>query len=247
MRKTVVYLATISSLFYLFHLEGTGAFLTSEKKHASGISTGTNQDVFVTETKQLVLKSEVYKRTTIKKKKSQDGGPGEEDRDVKVSIERGADWITLFPQRPHLDLEAAHFQVTGPAANEVKIEKVESEQENGITFKLYHDDNAIGRKNKTVKGQVHVTALGGFYHLVVPITVTTTYREKTDVEEVVVNDPTTPAPETPETGTPETGAPPPGTEALSVAPDSPEETPSPDQPADDENRTTNPESIEPSS
>ncbi|MFY0544550.1 hypothetical protein [Brevibacillus sp. H7] len=260
MRKSVLYLATISSLFYLFQLEGTTAFLTSEKKHASAVSTGTNQDVFVTEAKQLVLKTEVFKKVKITKKKKEGAGPskpGEDiETDVKVTIQRGADWITLFPQRPHLDLEVENFTVTGAAEDDVKIEKVESEDGEGITFKVYHDDKAIGRKNKTVTGQLHVTALGGFYHQMVPITVQTTYREKTDVEEVVVPDPTGPTPDVPTTpttpGTPPTTpdtppSPPPADDSTTPPPpatDTPTEPPTP--PLGEEGSPMDSQAIQPS-
>lgn len=193
-------------------LDGTLSFLTSEKKQVSPVSTGTNEDVFVTETEQIVLKTKVEKRIKITRKMNADGSSSE-SKDSKLAVMEGSQVISFTPQRAHLDLEVENITLTGDAASGVIVERVEAEK--GIVFRISHSRKSAWdkRKSETEKGELRVTALGGFYALTIPLTISTSYRESTDVtEEAAPNPPSTPtAPDTPNTpdtpDTPDTPAP----------------------------------------
>ncbi|MDF2679300.1 MAG: hypothetical protein K0R47_490 [Brevibacillus sp.] len=193
-------------------LEGTLSFLTSEKKQVSPVSTGTNEDVFVTETKQIVLKTRVEKRTKIKRTVNADGSSSE-TTDSRLAVMEGSQLISFSPQRAHLDLDVENITLTGDAASEVKVERVQTEE--GISFRITHSRQSAWnkRESETEKGELRVTALGGFYSLTIPLTISTSYRESADVtEEAAPNQPNQPSqpgtPTTPETpGTPNTPAP----------------------------------------
>lgn len=199
-------------------LDGTLSFLTSEKKQVSPVSTGTNEDVFVTETEQIVLKTRVEKKTKIKRTVNADGSSSE-TKDNRLSVFNGVQRITFVPQREHFDLDLANITVTGEAADEVTVQRVIDDKDGReIVFEVSHSyQEARGkRKSETEKGELRVTALGGFYLLSIPITISTSYRESTDVsEEVAPSQPGTP-------GTPDS----PSTPGAPATPDSPN-TPAP--------------------
>lgn len=198
-------------LLNIVPLDGTLSFLTSEKKQVSPVSTGTNEDVFVTETEQIVLKTKVEKITKIKRKVNADGSSSEA-KDSRLSVFNGVQRITFVPQREHFDLDLANIAVTGEAADEVSVRRVTDDKDGKeIVFEVSHTyQEARGkRKSETDKGELRVTALGGFYSLSIPLTISTSYRESTDVTEEAAPNPSTPAaPDTPSTpDTPNTPAP----------------------------------------
>lgn len=182
-------------------LDGTLSFLTSEKKQVSPVSTGTNEDVFVTETEEIVLKTKVEKRIKITRTVNADGSSSE-SKDSKLAVMEGSQVISFTPQRSHLDLDVENITLTGEAASEVIVERVEAEK--GIAFRITHSRKSAWdkRKSETEKGELRVTALGGFYALTIPLTISTSYRESTDVtEEAAPNPPSTPTtPDTPAPG-----------------------------------------------
>lgn len=208
----------VALVFNLAPLNRTLSFLTSEKKQVSPVSTGTNEDVFVTETKQIVLKTKVEKRTKVKRTKNADGSSSE-SKESRLAVEEGVQRITFVPQRAHFDLDVENVTVTGDAAGEVTVQRVHEEE--GIVFRIAHSyQKASGKKKSgSEKGELRVTALGGFYSLAIPLTISTSYSESTNVtEEAVPNNPQQPG--TP--GTPET----PGTPDIPSTPDTPD-TPAP--------------------
>jgi hypothetical protein len=195
-------LMAVALVLNLAPLDRTLSFLTSEKKQVSPVSTGTNEDVFVTETKQIVLKTKVEKRTKVKRTKNADG-TSSESKESRLAVEEGVQWITFEPQRAHLDLDVENVTLTGDAADEVTVQRVEEEE--GIVFRIAHSyQKASGkRKSGTEKGELRVTALGGFYSLTIPLTISTSYNESTNVtEESAPNQPQPQQPGTP--GEPET-------------------------------------------
>ena len=184
MKKLVSVTMAVALMIMLNPLEATVSFLTSEKKQTTPISLGTNEDVFVTETESIQIVTEVTKRVTITRKiadaNGQGGGEGgAEERDVKLSIQEGAFYLRLKPQRPHLDLDVENLKVTGEAEGQLQIERQDSEKD--IMFRIGHIRSQVGRSDNTLKGELHITALGGFYRHVIPLTVVTKYDERTDV------------------------------------------------------------------
>ncbi|CAM3339927.1 MULTISPECIES: hypothetical protein [Brevibacillus] len=238
MKKIAVGLFAASLVLNIVPLDGTVAFLTSEKKQTSSISLGTNEDVFVTQTKEMTIETKITKRTVIRRTMNADGTSSETAED-KVSIDQGAQTIVFIPQRPHLDLELENLRVTGAVEGIVKVEKIESEE--GIEFLISHARGEMEWKNGTVKGELHVTALGGFYDVVIPVAVTTIYKKKTDVQETNApgnpqqpGNPSTPGtPGTPETpATPET-PPPDGSTTEPTTPPPSDSADSPSPPSDE--------------
>jgi hypothetical protein len=186
-RRTSLYLITISSLCLMLQPDATTAFLTSEKKHDSPISLGTNQDVFVTETTEISIYTEVRKKVKIVKvkKKDKDGNPSEEQQvSSQVETYRGGKTIVFFPQRPHLELAPENFTVIGDAADMIEVVREETDKDDELAFRIWHKEDAIKKKSSTIKGELHVQALGGFYHIIIPLTVKTKYDVSTDVTEV---------------------------------------------------------------
>ncbi|MGG0939559.1 hypothetical protein ABHN11_26500 [Brevibacillus centrosporus] len=220
MKRLAVGLMAAALILNAVPMDGTFSFLTSEKKQVSPVSTGTNEDVFVTETKQIILKSKVEKRTKIKRKINADGSSSV-TKDSRLAVTNGVQRVVFVPQRESLDLELANLTVTGDAAGEVTIQRVYDEKDDkAIVFEITHTyQKAYGkRKSETERGELQVTALGGFYTLKLPLTISTSYRESTDVsEEAVPSQPSQPGQPT---------APP--------APDSPN---APDTPASEDGST----------
>lgn len=158
----------------------------------------------MTETKQIVLKSKVEKRIKVKRTVNADGSSSE-TKDSRLAVSNGVHRVVFIPQRESLDLELANLTVTGDAAGEVTIQRVYDEKDDkAIVFEITHTyQKAYGkRKSETERGELQVTALGGFYTLKLPLTISTSYRESTDVSEEAVpsqpGQPTNPpAPDTP--------------------------------------------------
>ena len=212
-----------------FH--GTLSFLTSEKKQAYSVSTGTNEDVFVTETEQLVLKTQVTKRVKVKRTQNADGSSSE-TTESKISVHEGVQRILFAAQRAHLELDVENIRVTGLAEDEVLIEKVEQTEgeEEGIVFRIAHNRNMADTANKTEKGELHITALGGFYSLTIPLTVQTSYSSSTEVSEEAApsspSSPSSPSPQQPGTSEPPVSSEP------ELTPEAPTPTTEPGTPAD---------------
>lgn len=187
-------------VLHIVPLDGTLSFLTSEKKQVSPVSTGTNEDVFQTETEQIVLKTRVEKRIKITRTVNADGSSSE-SKDSRLTVLEGSQVISFTPQREYLDLDVENITLTGEAASEVLVERLETEK--GIAFRISHSRKSAWdkRKSETEKGELRVTALGGFYSLSIPLTISTSYRESTDVtEEAAPNPPSNPnGPDTPST------------------------------------------------
>ncbi|MGG1660497.1 hypothetical protein [Brevibacillus sp. NRS-1366] len=183
MKRLAIGLIAVTLGLNIVPLNGTLSFLTSEKKQVSAVSTGTNEDVFVTETEQIVLKTKVAKRVKVKRTKNADGSSSE-TTESRTSIEEGVQRISFVPQRDHLNLGVENITVTGLSEGEITIEQVEKmEAEKGIVFRIAHNRQMVDRKTKTEKGELHVTALGGFYSFTIPIIVRTTYSSSTDISE----------------------------------------------------------------
>lgn len=94
MKKLVSLTLAIALTIMLNPLEATVSFLTSEKIQTTPISLGSNEDVFVTETKSIQIVTEVTKRVTITRKIADAIGPGgseegAEERDVSSVYRRG--------------------------------------------------------------------------------------------------------------------------------------------------------------
>ncbi|USG66292.1 hypothetical protein NDK47_02870 [Brevibacillus ruminantium] len=183
MKKLVSVVMAVALISMLHPLETTVSFLTSEKKQRAPVSLGTNEDVFLTETESIQIVTEVTKKVTITRK-SVDGeeGGGEEaseERDVKFSIQEGAFYLRLKPQRPHLDLDEQDLQVTGEAKDLLQIERQDSEED--IVFRIGHIRSKVEYSDDLLTGELHITALGGFYQHVIPLTVETQYKESTHV------------------------------------------------------------------
>ncbi|MEJ8547617.1 hypothetical protein [Brevibacillus borstelensis] len=205
MNKLVLGLMGIALLSVLLPLEGTVAFLTSEQKQTVPVSLGTNEDVFTTETESIRLVTEVTRHVTITRVKTEEGGSSEE-RDVETSIDEGAFTLVFQPQRPHLELDVENLKVTGEPEGRVEISRVGGE--NAIEFRIGHIRDQVGRGNETLEGELHITALDGFYQHTIPLTIVTEYKESTSVVEA--SPPSTPA--QPGAGSGAPGAPLPGTE-----------------------------------
>ncbi|MED2007918.1 hypothetical protein P4V39_07200 [Brevibacillus borstelensis] len=205
MKKLVSGLMAFALIFALLPLEGTVAFLTSEKKQTVPVSLGTNEDVFTTETEAIRLVTEVEKHVTITRVKTE-AGKSTEERDVDISIDEGTFTLVFKPQRPHLDLDVENLKVTGEPEGRLEISREGGG--NGIEFRIGHIRDQVKREHETLEGELHITALGGFYRHVIPLTVVTEYKESSSVVEV--SPPPPPAKPGPGTGTP--GSPPPGTE-----------------------------------
>jgi len=189
-------------------LQGTFSFLTSEKKQVSAVSTGTNEDVFLTETKEILLATDVHQHTEVTRVKRANGSTSE-SRDSSLDVLAGEYFLTFVPQRPHLDLALEQITVTGSAAEEVLVERVEDGENGGdIVFRIAHRyEKAAGKtKGGKIGGKLHVTALGGFYSLTLPLTIDVSYSESREVivieEEVPVQPPPGSEPGLPP-GTPE--------------------------------------------
>ncbi|MED1875202.1 hypothetical protein, partial [Brevibacillus borstelensis] len=205
MKKLVSGLMAFALIFALLPLEGTVAFLTSEKKQTVPVSLGTNEDVFTTETEAIRLVTEVEKHVTITRVKTE-AGKSTEERNVDISIDEGTFTLVFKPQRPHLDLDVENLKVTGEPEGRLEISREGGG--NGIEFRIGHIRDQVKREHETLEGELHITALGGFYRHVIPLTVVTEYKESSSVVEV--SPPPPPAKPGPGTGTP--GSPPPGTE-----------------------------------
>lgn len=254
MRKLAIGLMAAALLLPAWPLDGTLSFLTSEKKQVSLVSTGTNEDVFVTDTSSLSLKTTVEKRIKIKRTVNADGSSSETTAS-SLSVTKGVQRVVFVPQREYLDLDAASLAVTGEAASELTVQRIYGDKDGQeIVFEVAHSyQKASGkRKSETRRGQLHVTALGGFYSLTIPLTLSTSYRESTNLtEEAAPSQPGTPAspgttpnpPDTPAPGgsTTEPAQPPspgvdipatPATEPSGPAPPSPAD-PESDSPAPD--------------
>ncbi|MED4782503.1 hypothetical protein [Brevibacillus choshinensis] len=229
MKRLAMGLMAATLVLNIVPLNGTLSFLTSEKKQVSPVSTGTNEDVFVTETEQIALKTKVEKRIKIKRTVNADGSSSE-SKDSKLAVMEGSQVISFTPQRAHLDLDVENITLTGEAASEVIVERVEAEK--GIAFRITHSRKSAWdkRKSETERGELRVTALGGFYALTIPLTISTSYRESTDVtEEAAPNPPSSPTtPDTPSTpDTPDTPAPGGNTTEPAQPPSTGSETPTP--------------------
>ncbi|MGG4493418.1 hypothetical protein [Brevibacillus reuszeri] len=192
MKRVAIGLMAVTLGLNIFPFHGTLSFLTSEKKQAYSVSTGTNEDVFVTETEQLVLRTQVTNRVKVKRTHNADGSSSE-STESRTSLQEGVQRISFIPQRDHLELDVENIQVTGMADDEVTVEKVEAiKGEEGIVFRIAHNRNKVDTANKTEKGELLITALGGFYSLKIPLTVHTSYSSSTEVSEEAA--PGTPAP-----------------------------------------------------
>lgn len=202
LKKLALGLIAITLGLNIVPMKGTLSFLTSEKRQVSAVSTGSNEDVFVTETERIDLKTTVTKRVKVKHSKNADGSTSS-TTESRTSIQEGVQRISFVPQRDHLNLEVENITVTGLDEDEITIERIEPmEGEKGIVFHIAHNRQTVDRKTKTEKGELHVTALGGFYSVTIPITVRTTYSSSTDVSE---EGPAEPAPQP--GGTPEPAGP----------------------------------------
>lgn len=192
LKKLAFGLIAITLGLNIVPMKGTLSFLTSEKRQVSAVSTGSNEDVFVTETERIELKTTVTKRVTVKRSKNADGSTSS-TTESRTSIQEGVQRISFVPQRDHLNLEVENITVTGLDEDEITIERIEqTEGEQGIVFRIAHNRQMVDRKTKTEKGELHVTALGGFYSITIPITVRTAYSSSTDVSE---EGPANPAPQ----------------------------------------------------
>lgn len=248
MKKALLYLTTFSSLCLLLQLDGTTAYLTSDKMQESPVSLGSNRDVFAFEEKEILLSTSVHKKIKIKRTNGPGGQGGGESSTADTSIERGSAVIVFKPQRPHLTLDPSNFSVTGDAADDIAIVPVAvAEQENGIAFMIEHKLDAVQKKNDTVTGLLHVQALGGFYNVTVPLKIRTSYKETTVVTEVNAPPPSAPPPGTPGGNTPTPTSPPPNTGGGGQPPTpptgstpDPAPTPQPDTPSQPD--TPNPDS-----
>ncbi|MFF0829663.1 hypothetical protein ACFYU8_22575 [Brevibacillus sp. NPDC003359] len=250
MKKLAIGLVTVTFVLNIAHLDTTFSFLTSEKKQQSPITTGTNEDVFVTDTEQIVLKTEVIKQMKVTRKKNADGTSSESSQS-RLIVHEGVQRISFIPKREHLTLSAENITVTGFSEGEVTVEVVEAmDGEKGIVFRIGHNRHMVGRESKTEKGELQITALGGFYTHKIPLTLRTSYKSKSDVSEVTEpGQPSQPGtPDTPAPGGGSTEPPPPPptdngtptappTESSGLAPPTPEEpgddAPPPDQPGGD--------------
>ncbi|MGG4440647.1 hypothetical protein [Brevibacillus fortis] len=250
MKKLAIGLVTVTFVLNIAHLDTTFSFLTSEKKQQSPITTGTNEDVFVTDTEQIVLKTEVIKQTKVTRKKNADGTTSESSQS-RLIIHEGVQRISFIPKREHLTLGVENITVTGFLEGEVTVEVVEAmDDEKGIVFRIGHNRHMVGRESKTEKGELQITDLGGFYTHKIPLTLRTAYKSKSDVSEVTEpgqpSQPGTPDTPAPGGGSSEPSPPPPTdngtptappTEPSGPAPPTPEEpgddAPPPDQPSAD--------------
>ncbi|MFD2369573.1 hypothetical protein ACFSO0_06310 [Brevibacillus sp. GCM10020057] len=212
MKKLAMVLVTAALMLQLAPLDETLSFLTSEKKQVSPVSTGSNEDVFVTDTSQIVLKTKVEKRIKIRRTVNADGSSSQ-TTDSSLSVANGVQRVVFVPQREFLDLNEANITVTGEAASEVTIQRIYGEKDGKeIVFEVAHSyQKARGkRKSETERGELHVTALGGFYSLTIPLTLSTSYNESTSVTEEAApsqpNQPGTPANPGTTPGTPATPA-----------------------------------------
>ncbi|MFS0558142.1 hypothetical protein [Brevibacillus sp. 179-C9.3 HS] len=268
MKKLAIGLVAATLVLNIGHLETTFSFLTSEKKQQSPISTGTNEDVFVTDVEELVVTTEVTKHKTVVRKRSASGTTSQSSH-TTITIDEGVARITFTPKREHLVLGLENVTVTGIAEDEVKVELIEpteGEKEEGFQFRITHNRQKVGQKSQTEKGELQVTALGGFYTKKIPLTIRTSYSTTTDIEEETEpdqpnqpNQPNQPGqpdqPSTPETpapggGSSETSPPPPTdggspttppTDSSGPAPPTPEE-PEEDAPPPDSPSTETPSS-----
>lgn len=262
MKKLALGLVAATLVLNIGHLETTFSFLTSEKKQQSPISTGTNEDVFVTDVEELVVTTEVTKHKTVVRMRSASGATSQTSY-TTTTIDEGVARITFTPKREHLVLGLENVTVTGIAEDEVKVELVEptkGEKVEGFQFRITHNRQKVGQKSQTDKGELQVTALGGFYTQKIPLTIRTTYSTTTDIEEETEPDqPSQPGqpdqPSTPETpvpgeGSSETSPPPstdggspatPPTDSSGPAPPTPEE-PGEDAPPPDSPSTETPSS-----
>ncbi|QRG68110.1 hypothetical protein [Brevibacillus choshinensis] len=226
MKRLAMGLMAAALALNIVPLDGTLSFLTSEKKQVSPVSTGTNEDVFVTDANRIDLKTKVEKRTKITRKVNADGSSSE-TKDSRLSVLEGSQVISFTPKRPHLDLDVENMTVTGDAASEVVVERLATDKE--ISFRISHSRKSAWdkRKSETEKGELRVTALGGFYSLSIPLTISTSYRESTDLTEEAAPNPSTPGtsdtPSTPDT--PTTPAPGGNTTEPAQPPSAGEETP----------------------
>lgn len=207
--KKVIAVAALAAMVTLLPLEGTVAFLTSEKKQTVPVSLGTNEDVFVTETESIQLLTEVTKQVKITRKKVEGAAEGEaggesEERDVSYRVVEGAYTLRLIPQRPHLDLEPENFRVTGDLAGLLQISPADDEDEKAIAYRLEHRRDQVEYRDGTVRGELHITALGGFYMHALPVTLVTRVKESTSVVEIRVPS----VPGVPPVGPPPAGQPP---------------------------------------
>lgn len=246
MKRLALGLMAATLMLNIVPLDGTLSFLTSEKKQVSPVSTGTNEDVFVADTTQILLKTKVEKRTKVRRVKNADGSSSER-KENKLSVMAGSRLITFAPQRPDLDLDVENIAVTGDAAGEITVERIDDEGGKNIVFRISHRYQSAWdkRSSGTDRGEVRVTALGGFYSLTIPLTISTSYKESTDVtEEAAPNQPGQPStPSTPSipdtTGNPGT----PDTTGTSDTPGTPDTPSTPDTP---NNPGTPPDTSDPS-
>jgi len=185
-KKLAKALIAVSLLGNAVPLDQTLSFLTSEKKQMYSLSTGSNEDVFMTDTSQIQMTSRVVKKVRVVRKTQADGSVSEDTRETLTIVEGTAE-LTFIPQRPDFDLDVENISVTGEIADVLKVERTDAED--GIVFRIAHDRQEIEFDNRVEKGEIQITALGGFYTCTIPVTLVTTYRKSTDITELPADTP----------------------------------------------------------
>lgn len=187
MKKALLILISAAALANVLPVSGTISYLTSARDYATPISFGTNDDIFQTETTSFYLETKVKKKTSVKKEKQKDGKT-KESKQEKTSVSLGSQVIVMLPQREGLNLNPSNFRVTGFPAGAIKVEAAELPNDSGeqqtFVFRISHAIHAAYSKSYQQKGALQIEALGGFYHLSIPITLVNKYDEETEIEEI---------------------------------------------------------------
>jgi hypothetical protein len=203
-KKALFSLLVLSASAALLQFPDTRAFLLGEKKNVSAISLGANEDVFRTETTEINLKTTVRKKVKITRTAGTDEAPGSETKESSTSVENGSQTVLFIPQRTRLTLTSDQFTFTGEVEGAANVQVAEGED--GIEVRVTHAKSAVEYRSSRLSGEMHVLALGGFYDVTIPITITTDYEEHTEVVEAAP--PKRPAPGAPGPAVPPTEEPP---------------------------------------